>query len=180
MFAWGSEAECVADRDLGRGRDRCRARSGLGDRLGTPRSAGAETGCHLACPRRAFVPPARARCSRAGGRSGRASARRAPLVERCSRIERGVRDWARSGPTPDTLTRFLRLTANVSVPRALAALPTFLRDEWGLERRSQVPLAMLRKSAATISGAARALGNRSRGDQATLGSGMRERASAKE
>lgn len=62
------------------------------------------------------------------------------------------------GTTPDTLTRFLRLTANVSVPRALAGLPTFLRDEWGLERRAQVPLAVLRKSAAKIPGAARALG----------------------
>jgi len=62
------------------------------------------------------------------------------------------------GATPDTLTRFLRLTADVSVPRALAGLPTFLRDEWGLERRSQVPFAVLRKVAAKIAGAARALG----------------------
>ena len=60
------------------------------------------------------------------------------------------------GATPDTLTRFLRLTADVSVPRALAGLPTFLRDEWGLERRSQVPFAVLRKAVAKIAGAARA------------------------
>jgi hypothetical protein len=62
------------------------------------------------------------------------------------------------GATPDTLTRFLRLTSNVSVPRALVDLPRFLRDEWGLERRSQVPLAALRKSATRIAGAARVLG----------------------
>ena len=61
------------------------------------------------------------------------------------------------GPTPDTLTRFLRLTADVSVPRALAGLPTFLRDEWGLERRSQVPFAILRKGVAKVAGAARTL-----------------------
>ena len=60
------------------------------------------------------------------------------------------------GPTPDTLTRFLRLTADVSVPRALAGLPAFLRDEWGLERRSQVPFAVVRKGAAKIAGAASA------------------------
>jgi len=61
------------------------------------------------------------------------------------------------GPTPDTLTRFLRLTADVSVPRAVAGLPTFLRDEWGLERRSQVPFAILRKGVAKVAGAARTL-----------------------
>ena len=85
------------------------------------------------------------------------------------------------GPTPDTLTRFLRLTANVSVPRALAGLPTFLRDEWGLERRSQVPLAMLRKSVAKIPGAARALGKSEQGRSGTPGGPRtQERASAKE
>jgi hypothetical protein len=59
------------------------------------------------------------------------------------------------GTTPDTLTRFLRLTADETLPRALAGLPTFLRDEWGLERRSHVPLAAAKKSLAKIAGAAR-------------------------
>jgi len=85
------------------------------------------------------------------------------------------------GPTPDTLTRFLRLTANVSVPRALAGLPTFLRDEWGFERRSQVPLAVLRKSAAKIPGAARAFGKaEQRPTNARERPATHERTSAKE
>jgi len=66
------------------------------------------------------------------------------------------------GAVPDTLTRFLRLTADVSVPRALAGLPTFLRDEWGLERRSDVPFAVLRKGAAKIAEATRPLGRAER------------------
>jgi hypothetical protein len=61
--------------------------------------------------------------------------------------------WAFLGPPPEILTRFLRLTANESVPRAVARFPTFLRDEWGLDRRSQVPLMAARKVAARISGA---------------------------
>jgi hypothetical protein len=59
------------------------------------------------------------------------------------------------GGVPDTLTRFLRLTADESVPRALVGLPTFLRDEWGLERRSQVPVAILRKGVAKTAEAVR-------------------------
>ncbi len=49
--------------------------------------------------------------------------------------------------TPESLTRFLRATASDSVPLALARLPGFLRDEWGLARRSQVPATMARKAA---------------------------------
>jgi hypothetical protein len=60
------------------------------------------------------------------------------------------------GPMPDTFTRFLRLTADERVTRALAGLPTFLRDEWGLDRRSQVPLAALRRGGGMIVGATRA------------------------
>lgn len=48
---------------------------------------------------------------------------------------------------PESMTRYLRATASSSVPRALGQLPGFLRDEWGLERRSQVPLAVARKAA---------------------------------
>jgi hypothetical protein len=74
------------------------------------------------------------------------------------------------GATPETLTRFLRLTADASLPRALAGLPTFLRDEWGLERRSQVPFAAARKGVAKIAERARAsrraAGRRSPGSQA--------------
>jgi hypothetical protein len=61
--------------------------------------------------------------------------------------------WGALGAPPEILTRFLRLTADESVPRALAGFPTFLRDEWGLERRSQVPLMAARKVAARIAGA---------------------------
>jgi hypothetical protein len=59
------------------------------------------------------------------------------------------------GPMPDTLTRFLRLTADASVPRALAGLPAFLRDEWGLDRRAQIPLAAARRGGGMVLGAAR-------------------------
>lgn len=71
------------------------------------------------------------------------------------------------GAVPDTLTRFLRLTADVSAPRALAGLPTFLRDEWGLERRSHVPFAILRKGAAKIAEALRPLGRARRRSDAS-------------
>jgi hypothetical protein len=77
--------------------------------------------------------------------------RREVLAHRAAGTRLGV-----LGTPPDALTRFLRLTADATVPRALAGLPTFLRDEWGLERRSQVPLAAVRKGAAKIAGAARA------------------------
>jgi hypothetical protein len=46
---------------------------------------------------------------------------------------------------PESVTRFLTSTGNVGALRALSRLPSFLRDEWSLERRSQVPLAALRR-----------------------------------
>jgi Uncharacterised nucleotidyltransferase len=46
---------------------------------------------------------------------------------------------------PESVTRFLTATGNVGALRALSRLPSFLRDEWSLERRSQVPRAALRR-----------------------------------
>ena len=46
---------------------------------------------------------------------------------------------------PESMTRFLGATADASTLGALSRLPSFLRDEWSLERRSQVPLAALRR-----------------------------------
>jgi len=43
--------------------------------------------------------------------------------------------------------RFLHLTADRSLPAAVVALPTFLRDELGLKRRAQVPLEIVRRVA---------------------------------
>jgi Uncharacterised nucleotidyltransferase len=42
------------------------------------------------------------------------------------------------GEAPESITRFLRATASDTVPRALVALPEFLRHEWGLEPHSPV------------------------------------------
>jgi hypothetical protein len=58
--------------------------------------------------------------------------------------------WPLLGAPPHSLTRFLRLTANRNPLAALTRLPSFLRDEWSLERRSQVPLAAARKGLARI------------------------------
>ncbi|HEX6699161.1 MAG TPA: nucleotidyltransferase family protein [Gaiellaceae bacterium] len=52
------------------------------------------------------------------------------------------------GPTPRIATRFLHVTSDRSLPAALVALPTFLRDELGLQRRSQVPIEVVRRAAA--------------------------------
>jgi hypothetical protein len=48
---------------------------------------------------------------------------------------------------PSTATRFLHVTADRPLPVALAGLPTFLRDELGLERRGEVPLEVVRRAA---------------------------------
>jgi Uncharacterised nucleotidyltransferase len=58
--------------------------------------------------------------------------------------------WPLLGASPLSLTRFLRVTADRNVLGALAWLPSFLRDEWGLERRAQVPSEAARKSLARI------------------------------
>jgi Uncharacterised nucleotidyltransferase len=58
--------------------------------------------------------------------------------------------WPLLGVPPETLPRFLRLTAAESVSQALAHLPVFLRDEWGLERRSQVPFTAAKKALARL------------------------------
>jgi hypothetical protein len=53
---------------------------------------------------------------------------------------------ARAGRSPRVVTpRFLQVTADRPLPAALVALPTFLRDELGLKRRSQVPLEVVRR-----------------------------------
>jgi putative nucleotidyltransferase-like protein len=52
------------------------------------------------------------------------------------------------GPAPRTATRFLHVTSDRPVPAALVALPAFLRDELGLERRAQVPLEVVRRATA--------------------------------
>jgi hypothetical protein len=59
------------------------------------------------------------------------------------------------GPMPATVTRFLRLTADKNLPRALGSLPSFVRDEWGLERRSQIPLAAFRRATGVVRAAVR-------------------------
>jgi Uncharacterised nucleotidyltransferase len=46
----------------------------------------------------------------------------------------------------ESLTRFLTATAEVGALRAVSRLPAFLRDDWRLERRTQVPLAALRRA----------------------------------
>jgi hypothetical protein len=51
------------------------------------------------------------------------------------------------GPWPRTATRFLHVTADRPLPVALAALPTFLRNELGLTRRGEVPLEVARRAA---------------------------------
>jgi hypothetical protein len=54
----------------------------------------------------------------------------------------------RAGRSPRVVsTRFLNVTADRSLPAALVALPTFLRDELGLKRRAQVPLEVVRRAA---------------------------------
>ena len=59
------------------------------------------------------------------------------------------------GAPPQAFIRFLHTTADRPLARALGSLPSFLRDEWGLERRSQVPLRAARKGAARLTRARR-------------------------
>ena len=61
--------------------------------------------------------------------------------------------WGPFG-APDTVIRFLRLTAGASLPSALGDLPTFLCEDWGLDRRSQIPAATVRRAGAMVVGAA--------------------------
>jgi len=54
----------------------------------------------------------------------------------------------KAGRSPRVVApRFLHLTADRSLPAAVVALPTFLRDELGLKRRAQVPLEVVRRAA---------------------------------
>jgi len=46
----------------------------------------------------------------------------------------------------ESVTRFLTATGDVGTLRAVSRLPSFFRDEWSLERRSQVPLAAFRRA----------------------------------
>jgi hypothetical protein len=57
----------------------------------------------------------------------------------------------KAGRSPRVVaTRFLQLTADRSLPAAVATLPTFLRDELGLKRRAQVPLEVVRRAALRV------------------------------
>jgi hypothetical protein len=47
-------------------------------------------------------------------------------------------------------TRFLHVTANRPLPAALVSLPGFLRDEFGLRRRTQVPLEIVGRAARRV------------------------------
>ena len=52
------------------------------------------------------------------------------------------------GTSPATATRFLHVTSGMPLSAALGTLPTFLRDELGLDRRAHVPLEVVRRVAA--------------------------------
>lgn len=69
--------------------------------------------------------------------------------ERFAHRATGAR-WPLIGPAPESLTQFVLATADRNLPGALLRLPAFLRDEWSLERRSQVPLAAARKGIARV------------------------------
>jgi hypothetical protein len=57
----------------------------------------------------------------------------------------------KAGRSPRVVApRFLHLTADRSLPAAVATLPTFLRDELGLKRRTQVPLEVVRRAASRM------------------------------
>jgi hypothetical protein len=57
----------------------------------------------------------------------------------------------RAGRSPRVVApRFVHLTADRSLPAAVATLPTFLRDELGLKRRAQVPLEVVRRAASRM------------------------------
>jgi Uncharacterised nucleotidyltransferase len=86
------------------------------------------------------------------------------VVETCDRVRPTRRDlfahragaWQGGivGLTPEAIPRFLRATADAPLHRALVRLPGFLRDEWGLERTSHVPIAVIEKVVARASAAA--------------------------
>jgi putative nucleotidyltransferase-like protein len=54
------------------------------------------------------------------------------------------------GTVPRVVVRFLRTNADTSVRTMLVKLPPFLRQEWGLERSSQVPSHLARKTVARL------------------------------
>jgi hypothetical protein len=81
--------------------------------------------------------------------------RRERIAHRLAGAPRG-----RLGGPPEALPRFLRVTADRPLARAIAGAPRFLRDEWGLEHGAQVPLAALRKAGGRLRRAARAGGDR--------------------
>jgi hypothetical protein len=76
--------------------------------------------------------------------------RRERVAHRVAGAPRG-----RLGGPPAALSRFLRVTADHSVPQAIAKVPRFLRDEWDLERGAQVPVTALRKAGGRLLRAAR-------------------------
>jgi Uncharacterised nucleotidyltransferase len=56
------------------------------------------------------------------------------------------RPSGRLGGLPQTLSRHVRATADVSATRALLATPRFLGETWGLDSPAQLPRAVVRKA----------------------------------
>jgi Uncharacterised nucleotidyltransferase len=78
------------------------------------------------------------------------TSRRERVAHRMAGVPRG-----RLGGPPAALSRFLRVTADRSVPQAIAGVPRFLHEEWGLQRGAQVPVTALRKAGGRLRRAAR-------------------------
>jgi hypothetical protein len=67
-------------------------------------------------------------------------------LEACPPRRREAIAHARAGRSARLVSpRFLQVTADRSLTHALFALPTFLRDELGVERRAQVPIEIVRR-----------------------------------
>jgi hypothetical protein len=62
------------------------------------------------------------------------------------RRETLAHNWAGRSPRIVSV-RFLQVTSDRTLPAALGALPSFLRDELGLKRRAQVPVEVARRGA---------------------------------
>jgi putative nucleotidyltransferase-like protein len=72
--------------------------------------------------------------------------------ERVAHRVTGARHGRLGGP-PGVLSRFLRVTADRSAAHAMRDVPRFLRDEWGLDRGTEVSVTALRKAGRRLLGA---------------------------